>query len=411
MVGRKRKSRRKSSSKRRKSYSRSSRSKRSGRSRSSSISGGILGFLGLKKSKRGRKKSPSVFVRFFRSVFAVVFLTGSLVGLYLFLDAAEGGFDAGLPVPMELPVGLLVGEEGGAHLGALQSHILDRLPDDYTQALSGDATSAGNDTHGILSLGTVGTAVGVFADVEEDWDSLSTALDRMEDLGLETAFFLGDLTKFGDVGALQKGREVFDSSSVEVIVLPGDHDLAASVAGGDTSGRASFREVFGPPNKVLEKYGYTFLLFDNSPNFTKMSEDDMKWFQENVDSADFVLLSQPLYHPTNTRVMGIFEGEKVSTVRQQALELLDAIRKSNVRAVIAADQHAFSTHKDPEDEELRHIVTGALVSNEAGLRNTQAPRFMVLGLREGDESAGNAEDDGAGMGTETFEFWVDEVVL
>jgi len=133
---------------------------------------------------------------------------------------------------------------------------------------------------------------------------------------------------------------------------------------------------------LYENRGYTFMLFDNSPNFSKVSEEDLAWFEDSLNKADFVILSQPLYHPTNSRVMGMFEGDVVSTVRAQAEEMLTNIRESKIQAIIAADQHFFSKNIDTERASLSHIVVGALISNKSSFRNPQSSRYAILRIYE-----------------------------
>ncbi|MBD3365735.1 hypothetical protein GF360_00100 [candidate division WWE3 bacterium] len=220
--------------------------------------------------------------------------------------------------------------------------------------------------------------IGLLADSEGDWENLEKAVKGLEDLGVETAFFLGDLTQYGSIEDLQKGRQILESSDIKFLVLPGDHDLAQSVTRGDLSGRSGFIEVFGNVNQVHESEGHKFLLLDNSANYTKVSKEDLTWFSTEIKDTDFVILSQPLYHPTNPRVMGKVDGDVVSTVRLQAEEILKTIQESNAQAIIAADQHFFSINKDPVRESLAHIVIGALISNKNSLRNPQSSRYAIL---------------------------------
>lgn len=227
----------------------------------------------------------------------------------------------------------------------------------------------------------IAVKIGLFADSEGDWENLQKALAKMEDLSVTVAFFLGDLTRWGSKEELLAGKEILSASNIEIFVIPGDHDLAASVADGDETGRKYFLETFGNNMYMYENDGNKFILFDNSPNFSPISTKDFDWFRKNIEESngvDFVILSQPLYHSVNSRIMGIVEGDIVSTVHEQAQEMLTIIRDSKVKAIIAAEQHFFSNSADPERNNLRHIVIGALVSNDEELRNPQAPRFAVL---------------------------------
>ncbi|HDQ88624.1 MAG TPA: metallophosphoesterase, partial [candidate division WWE3 bacterium] len=235
-----------------------------------------------------------------------------------------------------------------------------------------------------LEPGELVVRIGLFADSEGDWKNLKLALHRMEDLSVDVAFFLGDLTRWGSKEELLEGKEILDESPLDIIVIPGDHDLAESVSLGDVTGLKNFTEVFGNNTHIYEKGDYKFLLLDNSANFSTVSEKDYSWFEYNIlkvvegGKVSFVILSQPLYHPVNNRIMGIVEGEVVSNVYQQGQDMLELIRGSKVKAIIAADQHMFSNSVDPTRPDLRHISIGALVSNSDEIRNPQAPRFAVL---------------------------------
>ena len=225
----------------------------------------------------------------------------------------------------------------------------------------------------------------LLADSEGGWENLGRAVDKAKDLSVNAIFFLGDLTRWGEKEDLLQGREILSKSGITTIIIPGDHDLAASVSAGDEGGREIFNEVFKDSDilvNVAKEYnieGYKFIFLDNSANFSPLTEEELKWFKKEVQSSDFVILSQPLYHSTNYRIMGIVDGEKISSVYIQGQELLSWIRESNVKAVISADQHIYSNLPDNIKHNLRHIVIGALVPNSIEeIRNPQAPRFGVL---------------------------------
>ena len=159
-----------------------------------------------------------------------------------------------------------------------------------------------------------------------------------------------------------------DDSGLTYYALPGDRDLY------DTVGQQAFLDVFGVNYHSVGIGGKKFVLLDNSANFTIVLGNLIDWFVREVADADFVLLSQPLYHPSNDKVMGVVDGEEDAAVRKQALELLDVIRASPVVAVVAGDHHMSSTSPDPVDTQLTHYVVGAITRE----RNLQPPRFGVL---------------------------------
>ena len=117
-------------------------------------------------------------------------------------------------------------------------------------------------------------------------------------------------------------------------------------------------------------------------NFSKISQEDINWFKEQVVEADFVFLSQPLYHPSN-KVMGVFEGDEIVNVKKQGDELLSYIRSRDVKAIFAAEHHMSSETQDPQDKDLMHYVVGAITStiNEKPQTILQSPRFSILTIK------------------------------
>jgi predicted phosphodiesterase len=314
-----------------------------------------------RKSKRGRKKKKPAIFKFIRGIFAVVILSGSFIVLYLLLNQASSFISS------------------GEFLGFGK---VDELVSVELAKGENNRQSSGSPKKALGDVGELQIQIGLLSDSEGDIESLERAIAGLKDFGVGQAFFLGDLTRYGSVGELEEVKNILDNSGIEFLVIPGDHDLADSVDGGDSEGRGNFRQVFGKTMHIYENNGYKFMLFDNSANFTKISEEDLSWFKENLGDVDFVILSQPLYHPTNQRVMGKHEGEVVSTVRFQAEEMLEKTRDSDVKAIIAADQHFHSVNQDPEKEGLAHIVIGALVSNKDSLRNPQSSRYAILKIYE-----------------------------
>lgn len=220
--------------------------------------------------------------------------------------------------------------------------------------------------------------VAIMSDVEDDWESLGKALDKAKAADVRAVFFLGDLTSYGDLPSLTRGKKLLDDSGIEYYVLPGDHDLAASVDADDFTGHAYFRQVFNKNYHTFTFKGISFILLDNSANFTQINKTLMDWFLLNLTSADYVLLSQPLYHPAISRVMGLIDGKKSDDVYNQGQLLLEAIRKNTAMAIIAGDHHVYSKSVDPVRRNLSHIVTGALTSEQ----NFGSQEFLIMSVFE-----------------------------
>jgi predicted phosphodiesterase len=228
-----------------------------------------------------------------------------------------------------------------------------------------EKSSSGSESSNNLDL-----TVALMSDSHNYNGLLGQALLKAKDKNISNVFYLGDLTDWGDVGSLENAKEVLDKSSMTYYVLPGDHDIAQSI------GIANFTKVFGKNYQSVTLNGFTFLMLDNSANYAVIPVAEMEWFKGQVALADFVILHQALYYPTNDRVMGIVNGEEVKMVKAQAEEILKLIRDSKVKAVISADRHQFSENDDPDKKELKHISIGAITET----RNTQKPEFDTFSI-------------------------------
>jgi hypothetical protein len=70
----------------------------------------------------------------------------------------------------------------------------------------------------------------ILADIHQDTENLSKALNRSKDLGCAKFFIIGDLTNYGDVASLQGVKGSLDIFGTEYHAVPGDHDLAQSIS-------------------------------------------------------------------------------------------------------------------------------------------------------------------------------------
>lgn len=223
--------------------------------------------------------------------------------------------------------------------------------------------------------------VALMSDSENDWVALEKALIEAKKREVTAVFFLGDLTTFGDLKSLKSGKKLLDDSGLKYYVIPGDHDLAASAGDGDSSGLAYFKQIFGSNYHSIELNNITFLLLDNSANYTEIEGEMIDWFRANLKDADFVILSQPIYHPTIARVMGEIDGKRTESVFKQGQLLLEAIRNSSVLAILASDHHVYSRSMDPIRKNLLHYVTGALTREN----NFGSPEFLIMTIYEDKE--------------------------
>ncbi len=232
----------------------------------------------------------------------------------------------------------------------------------------------------------------ILADIHQDTENLSKALNKSKDLGCAKLFIIGDLTNYGDVASLQGVKDSLDLFETEYYVIPGDHDLAQSVS------VSNFNKVFGSDYQLVDLSGVKFLMADNSANYTIMDSKQMAWLQSNIVGADYVLLSQPLYveglnPPFNQIFMGSTRTpltdptliEKQQAVKDQGKLLLDLIEKTtSIKAVFAGEHHRSSELTDPVRADLKHIVIGAVSSTVDNYPQSviQTSRFSLLKIFE-----------------------------
>lgn len=333
-----------------------------------------------KGTKVSTKKT--IFTRLFRSLISVVILTAFVLGISVTVRSLYSMDPiklAKLARPLLSKLNIdedQAGRVAGIFAQRINETSVHLATPDSIPALTSESKvpkentdSSTNDTQNK----EIAFKLALIADSEDDFESLEQALQKAKEFDAQTVFFLGDLTNYGDLPALYEGKKVLDGSELEYFILPGDHDLADSVEDKKPA-EEYFVEVFDLRNQIVNIGEFKFVLFDNSKNFTSLSQSDLDWFAREVKGADFVLLAQPLYHPVSRVIMGYSDGKEVPEIRSQANELLNMIRGFDVRAVIAADQHLFSKNQDDTKPELTHFVVGAVNKN----RNLDGSNFEML---------------------------------
>ena len=88
-----------------------------------------------------------------------------------------------------------------------------------------------------------------------------------------------------------KAKVIMDESGLLYYSLPGDRDLYESV------GPQNFYNVFGKPRLSVTIGDVKVVLLDNSANYSLIDSAIIGQFKEEIKDADFVAISQPLYHP------------------------------------------------------------------------------------------------------------------
>ena len=338
----------------------------------------------FKSKRRSKNSGPGFFRRMIRSIFSIVVLSALILGITIFMRELSGvdvdkiAYLAGLAGLDQQKAGEVAGEfakrVSNTDVG-LDTSISQDVSNQNETVGGSDIISSSNTR--VAENSTAIVKVAVFADSHSDLNNLQKAIDLAKDNNVDAVFHLGDHTNLGVLSSLEDSKKIMDASELNYYAVPGDRDLYDSV------GSDNFTATYGTNFHSITINGYKFVALDNSANYTTIPSNVLVRFQQELQDADFVLLSQPLYHPS-TKVMGVTDGEEVPEVREQALEILGYIRDSNVKAIIAAEQHISSETTDSVDLQLKHIVVGAITEtiNDRPQRILQTPRFSILNITE-----------------------------
>ncbi|KKS16753.1 MAG: Metallophosphoesterase [candidate division WWE3 bacterium GW2011_GWC1_41_7] len=340
----------------------------------------------MARYKKNKKHEPGILFRGVRMLVSIVVLTAFVLGISYFVKEVSS-LDARTLTQTLAPYLELAGIDS-EQFGKAVSKIVSKFPAGNTlttgvngsggvleQDYSSTGSVAGSSVENLTadeSESVVLASIVLLADSHDKTELLKKSLEMAKEIKPDYVFHLGDLTDLGLLETLREAKGVLDSSGLKYYAISGDHDLWKSV------GPENFLNVFNKNYHSVTVGDNKFVLFDNSANYSTVSDVQMSWFENELTDADFVVLSQPLYHPVNDRVMGVVNGEEVMKVKEQAGKILDMIRNSGVEAIIAADHHQYSEYEDPVNSNLTHYVVGAITDT----RNIQTPRFAVLKIYE-----------------------------
>lgn len=349
--------------------------------------------MSRKKQEEKRSKRKKFLPRIIRSIVAIVLLSALILGIIIVVDKVSK-MDS---VSVSESVGSVlksrsvdISKDGSKFiLGGLLKRLTDRITSNSNSSILTDngSSSTRNDNKNILYK------VCIISDIHQDTTNLSKALEKVTDSSCMLLFVIGDLTNYGDVITLSSIKTILVNSGIkDFYVIPGDHDLAQSV---NTN---NFNNVFGSDYHFVEFADVRFLMLDNSANYTPVDKDQIAWMEKNIEIADFVVLSQPLYvenlnAPFNSIYMGSSKTppdsadlkEKQEIVKNQGVSILDLIRNTNnVKAIISGEHHRSSEVIDPVRSSLKHCVIGAVTStvNDYPQNIIQSSRFSVLTIYE-----------------------------
>lgn len=322
-------------------------------------------------SRRRKKKLP--LLRVVRSLVSVVILSSLVLGITLLVKQLES------LTPSK--IGYLVSSTLSKVNINLSEDKAESVAYDFSDRLSQTSLSNGSSGDQVLDNDSISVSasneekntlfkVAIVSDIQQDFGNLEKTLDLIKESNYPCIFIIGDFTDYGDTEALTAVKDFIDSYGIEYYSIPGDHDIAASY---DAS---NFKDVFGYNFHKIEIKDYTFLMLDNSPNYTLVDDSLMSWFKEDLEVADFVILSQPLYvEGLNLPFSKIYMGstqidpeseslkQKQGAVRDQGTQILQLIRSfGGVKAIFAGDHHKSSELVDPVRNSLKHYTVGAVSS-------------------------------------------------
>ncbi len=347
-----------------------------------------------------------------RAITAIIVLTAFVLGIAFSvkqLAAFDSGAFAKITSPYLAKLGLgenMIGEVAGqffkrvADLGGGADDSSSNTEESATSEIP-STTYTRTDSQRIAPEGQVLFSLAIIADSHiandkpeyiNNKEHLRTGLSKVKELGLgiDTIVHTGDITNLGVLGDLQEAKQILNDSGLKYYALPGDRDLFQSV------GTANFLKVFGDSKFVFEKDGVKFVGLDNSASYTPISQETMTWFKNEIADADFVIFSQPLYSDGYLLFNYLYMGssgeeaadaslaEKQAEVKAQRDELLEAVRGSNVKAILAGDHHRSDSAVDAEEPSLEHYVIGATseVVGEYSQSILQPQKFGVLKVYE-----------------------------
>jgi len=339
----------------------------------------------FKKKRRRRRKRNTLIQRFFRGLIAVIILSAFVLGISLTVKETAS-LDPYQVVKLAGPLLDKIGvstEQAGQVAGSFVERVLrtNIAPsENYKEEI--DSLGDGSGEKGSLGSGdgaatsrTVVFRTAFLSDSHNNDTNLEKALIKASNIGVHSTFFLGDYTDFGIEENLRRAKSYMDESGLLYYSLPGDRDLY------ETVGPENYYSVFGEPRVSVTIGDIKFVLLDNSANYTVIDSVIIGQFVEELVGADYVVLSQPLYHPLASYgkpVMGLVKGEVVGDVKEQAEELLSAIRDSDVKAIFAGDHHSFSKYKDTIDADLVHVVIGPVTDVRADQKKTSITLMNVF---------------------------------
>lgn len=159
-------------------------------------------------------------------------------------------------------------------------------------------------------------------------NALKSVVDEInENEAIAFVVLTGDITEYGDRGALNLTKNILSRLRCPYYVLPGNHDTKWSASAGD-----DFKKVFGDDKFRLLFNGYLFIGLNNAPTLRQtnghVQPNDIQWVEKQLKNVGrktpiFLMTHYPL---KNGDVDNWFE-------------LTDKTRKYNIQAIVCGHYH------------------------------------------------------------------------
>lgn len=220
----------------------------------------------------------------------------------------------------------------------------------------------------------------IFADSHNENELLGKALSKAKDQKVQFVIGLGDYSEVGTEDELEKAKEELDRAGIRYFVTVGDHDLWDSRNKGKNP-LSNFNKFFGPSYQSFTFGNAKIIILDNSDNYLGLGQDQIEWLKNELDNIKinpeinviFLMLHEPLFHPSSTRVM----GKVTPKLKDETKTITRMLKNGGVKEVFAGDIHFFTRYLEPETG-LSMTTIGAVTSQ----RNTQEPRFGIVTVFE-----------------------------
>jgi 3',5'-cyclic AMP phosphodiesterase CpdA len=167
---------------------------------------------------------------------------------------------------------------------------------------------------------------------------LRTAIAKMKACAPQPELCLmsGDYTDHGTVAELAAARDLFRGLGIPAYGVIGNHDWLKN------DDRKPYEEVF--PDRLNYRFdhrGWQFMALDTTEgqkaNQTKISDDNLRWADENLPKFD---KKKPLILLSHFQL-----GPKISNRPLNADALLERFKEYNLRAVFCGHFHGFTESK------------------------------------------------------------------